>query len=96
MLDRWSGATVTEGSNGGTGTLSDFDGRFLVGVKVTGPVNGMWHYEYAVQNLDNSRGGASFRLPVCPSARVENFGFRDIDLDAANDWTPGFSGGADV
>ncbi|MCB9878220.1 MAG: hypothetical protein H6835_11535 [Planctomycetes bacterium] len=93
MLDRWTGATVTSGSNGGTGTLSDFDGRFYVGVKVTGPTDGMWHYEYAVHNLDNHRGGASFRIPVCPSARVENLGFRDIDQDGANDWSVSFSGG---
>jgi hypothetical protein len=87
ILTRWPGATVTWGSNGGTGTLTDDDGRFYVAVKVSGPVNGLWHYEYVVQNLDNHRGGASFRLPVCSSARVTNLGFRDIDQNVLNDWT---------
>lgn len=93
ILNQWAGATVTTGSNGGTNTYVDDDGRFNVAVKVTGPQNGFWHYEYIVQNLDNSRGGASFRVPVCPTARVQNLGFRDIDQDSLNDWTTSVSGG---
>jgi hypothetical protein len=81
VLNQWQGATVNEGGNGAD------DGRFAVGVKVTGPINGLWHYEYAVHNLDNSRGGASLRVPVDVGATVANFGFRDIDADALNQWT---------
>lgn len=87
VLERWAGATSTLGGNG-----SD-DGRFRVAVKVTGPVNGMWHYEYAVQNVDNDRGGASLRIPVCANARVENMGFRDIDQDSLNEWAINRQGG---
>jgi hypothetical protein len=87
VLNRWSGATITEGRNG----LDD--GHFVVGVKVTGPVNGLWHYEYAVHNQDNHRGGASFKLPVCATARVLSIGFRDLDTDPLNDWTSSRSGG---
>ena len=94
ILHRWTGATIGEGSNGGTGTLADFDGRFQVAVKVTGPVDGFWHYEYAVLNIDNHGGGASFSLPVCPTARVQNIGFRDIDQNPLNDWTSTVAGGA--
>lgn len=87
VLTRWPGATLNYGGNG-----SD-DGRFLVAVKVTGPTNGMWHYEYAVQNVDNDRGGASFRIPVCANARVDNIGFRDIDQNPLNEWTATRQGG---
>jgi hypothetical protein len=80
VLTRWSGATTAIGGNG-----SD-DGRFMVGCKVTGPVDGFWHYEFAVHNLDNHSGGAAFRVPVCASARVANAGFRDIDRDTTNEW----------
>jgi hypothetical protein len=93
ILHRWTGATFGTGSNGGTATNADFDGRFEVAVKVTGPVNGFWHYEYAVLNIDNAGGGATFRLPVCPTARVQNIGFRDIDSNPLNDWTSSVSGG---
>ena len=81
VLTRWPGATWHTGGNGND------DGRFLVAVVVTGPVAGMWHYEYAVHNLDNSRGGASFRIPLAPGAIVQNAGFRDIDHDPLDDWT---------
>lgn len=94
VLTRWTGATISTGTNGGTGTLNDADGRFQVAVKVTGPVDGFWHYEYAVMNLDNHRGGASFSLPVCNGGRVQNIGFRDIDQDPLNDWTSTFASGS--
>ena len=81
LLTRWPGAQLDTAGNGND------DGRFLVASKVTGPVNGRWHYEYAVHNLDNSRGGATFRLPVCSTGAVENLGFRDIDQNLLNDWT---------
>ncbi|MEZ6038031.1 MAG: hypothetical protein R3F29_11150 [Planctomycetota bacterium] len=87
VLTRWTGATTSLGGNGND------DGRFLVAVKVTGPVNGMWHYEYAVHNLDNHRGGASLRIPVCTDARIENIGFHDIDHDPLSDWQIARSGG---
>ncbi|MBX3464295.1 MAG: hypothetical protein KF830_14080 [Planctomycetes bacterium] len=93
ILTRWSGSTMAIGQNGGGNWNNTFDGRFAVAVKVTGPTNGLWHYEYAVHNIDNAGGGASFRLPVCPSARVLNLGFRDIDKNPLNDWTATVSGG---
>ncbi len=80
VLSRWTGATTAIGGNG------QDDGRFMVGCKVTGPVNGFWHYEIAVHNLDHASGGAAVRIPACPAARVQNIGFRDIDQNAANDW----------
>ena len=81
IVAQWPGATSHSGGNGNN------DGQFAVAVKVTGPVAGMWHYEYAVQNLDNNRGGATFRIPVAPGAVVQSAGFRDIDTDPLNDWT---------
>ncbi|GAB4146625.1 MAG: hypothetical protein Fur0037_14700 [Planctomycetota bacterium] len=86
-LQWWTGATYSLGGNG------QDDGRFAVAVKVTGPSNGLWHYEYAVHNIDNSRGGASFRLPICGAARVFQTGFKDIDSDPLNQWTVSRAGG---
>lgn len=80
VLNQWQGANVSLGGNGND------DGRFAVGVVVTGPTNGIYHYEYAVHNVDNHRGGASFRLPLPPGANVTNAGFRDIDTNALNEW----------
>jgi len=80
ILSRWNGATVNSATNG-----TD-DGRIFVASKVT-PLGGSFHYEYAVHNVDASRGVASFRIPVDPAGVVSAFGFRDIDADSLNNWT---------
>jgi hypothetical protein len=87
VLQRWSGAQITSNRNG-----TD-DGRYYVAVKVTGPVRGLWHYEYAVHNRDNRRGLGALRIPVCSAARVENLGFHDVDSDPLNQWTPSVANG---
>ncbi|MGB3968388.1 MAG: hypothetical protein WBO45_16755 [Planctomycetota bacterium] len=81
VLQRWTGATINSAANGPD------DGRYYVAVKVTGPVNGLYHYEYAVHNRDNKRGMGAFRVPVCAQAQVVNFGFHDFDRNAITDWT---------
>ncbi|MEZ5980319.1 MAG: hypothetical protein R3F34_19200 [Planctomycetota bacterium] len=87
ILESWDGATVTSASNAGD------DGRVYVAVKVTGPNQGKWHYEYALHNRDNSRAISEFRVPICPSAAISGLGFRDIDDDANNQWTSSVLGG---
>ena len=81
VLEQWQGATVSQASNGTE------EGSFFVAVSVTGPTAGLYHYEYAVHNFDNSRAGARLRVPVCPSSTVTNIGFRDIDGIALTDWS---------
>jgi len=81
VLERWRGASVTSATNG-----SD-DGRVYVAVKTKSLGGGMVRYEYAVHNRDNGRGISSIRIPVAPNASVTNVNFRDLDTDAANDWS---------
>jgi len=52
------------------------DGLFFVAYKVTGPTAGMWHYEYAVFNMDLDRAIQSFEV-VYPGfvAILNNVGF---------------------
>lgn len=83
ILQHWQGATLSMAGNGND------DGRFAVAVVVTPLAGGMFHYEYAVHNIDNNRGGASFRVPVTPGAVTTNFGFRDIDANPLNQWSAG-------
>jgi len=49
------------------------DGIFFVGSKVTGPDNGVWHYEYAIYNENLDRSIQSFSVPVL--ANISNTGF---------------------
>jgi hypothetical protein len=81
ILQHWTGATLNSARNGND------NGTFYVAVKVTPLGGGNYHYEWAVHNADNSRGAATFRVPVDPAAVVTNVGFRDIDTNALNDWT---------
>ena len=86
VLNRWTGATVTSATNGSS------DGRVYVAVKVTGPVNGLYHYEYALHNRDNHRQVADLRLPICAGTEILNPGFKDVDFVGSNDWTPSIQG----
>lgn len=82
VLTQWPGAVLNTGGNG------QDDGRFIVASKITGPdMMGMYRYEYAVHNVDNHRGAATFRVPMPANAVVENINTHDVDSDAANDWT---------
>jgi hypothetical protein len=81
VLTRWTGANWDLAGNGVD------DGRFLVASKITSPATGSWHYEYAVQNVDNSRAGATIRVPLDAAATITGVGFRDVDGNALNDWT---------
>jgi hypothetical protein len=81
ILTRWTGASVNSASNGND------DGRFFVGSKVTPLGGNNFRYDYAVHNVDNSRAGASFRVPLPAGSTATNFYFRDIDDNALNQWT---------
>ncbi len=81
------------------------DGRFILACKVSGPVAGLYTYEYALQNLNSHRcaGSVVVPLPATHNA-LGSVGFHDVDAPgepnflatpanpASDDWTP--SGGA--
>jgi hypothetical protein len=60
-------------------TLTDVqvpdEGLFIVGSKATSLGGGMWHYEYAVLNLNSDRSGGTFSVPVPAGASVTNIEF---------------------
>lgn len=81
VLTKWPGSSLTSARNG------DDDGHFFVAVKVTPLPGGMHHFEYAVHNFDNARGGATLRIPCCPTTAVANITFRDPNGNPLDDWT---------
>ncbi len=54
----WTGATISNRLEPDPGN----DGIFLVGYKVTGPSNGIYHYEYAIYNENLDRAIQSFEV----------------------------------
>ncbi|MBK7641896.1 MAG: hypothetical protein IPJ19_02425 [Planctomycetes bacterium] len=80
------------------------EGLFLVGAKATDLGAGLYHYEYAVHNMNSKLAGGSFAVPVPPGATITNIGFHDITYrngdglngvnQTATDWPAQVSGGA--
>ncbi|MCZ6735532.1 MAG: hypothetical protein O7C65_07070 [Planctomycetota bacterium] len=54
------------------------DGRFILGYKATDLGGGIWHYEYALQNLNSDRSGQSFSVSIPACVTVTNEGFHDV------------------
>jgi len=50
------------------------DGKFFVGYKVTNPSPNLWHYEYAIFNMNLDRAIQSFSVPVVDTT-PSNIGF---------------------
>jgi hypothetical protein len=69
-INAWTGATINpiEPDPGN-------DGRAFIAWKVTGPVGGVWHYEYALYNMNLDRGIQSFSVPLGGLITVSNLGF---------------------
>lgn len=77
----------------------DFDGRMILGTRVTDNGNGTWHYEYAVFNLNSDRSGGSFIVPVPECTTITNIGFHDVSYHSGEpydgtDWTATRADGA--
>ena len=66
----WTGATMNqiEPDPGN-------DGIWFMGYKVTNPVAGVWHYEYALYNENLDRAIQSFSVPFGPGVNISNIGF---------------------
>jgi hypothetical protein len=54
------------------------DGLLVLCWRVTPLAAGMWHYEYALYNMNADRDVGSFSLPVPPGVVVANVGFHDV------------------
>jgi hypothetical protein len=69
-IKAWTGATVNqlEPDPGN-------DGFWFMGYKVTNPSAGVWHYEYALYNMNLDRAVQSFSVPVAIGANISNIGF---------------------
>ena len=54
------------------------DGRVVVGHRVTPLGGNLWHYEYAVFNMNSDLSIGGFSVPV-GTANISNIGFHDVD-----------------
>jgi hypothetical protein len=88
-VNAWTGATINpiEPEPG-------VDGRAFIAYKVTGPVAGVWRYEYALYNMNLDRAIQSFSVPVGFGITLSNVGFHAPPNHPgfANDGTQGGAG----
>jgi hypothetical protein len=88
-INAWTGATIVpiEPEPG-------VDGRAFIAYKVTGPVSGVWHYEYVIYNQNLDRSVQSFSLPLGCGTTLSNLGFHAPQNGPgfANDGTQGNAG----
>ena len=77
-------------------TVSDLfvqnEGRVLVGSTAIALGNGVYQYEYAVQNMNSDRSIDSITIPIEPGSSVYEFEFNDVDYHSGSpidgtDWT---------
>jgi outer membrane biosynthesis protein TonB len=88
-INAWTGATINT-----IEPVPGTDGRAFIACKVTGPVAGVWHYEYAINNQNLDRGIQSFSVPLGSGITVSNLGFHAPlnHLGIADDGTSGNAG----
>ena len=55
------------------------EGRFHVAYLVTDNLDGTWHYEYAVHNMNSHLSAGSFTVPTAGGAAITGVGFHDVD-----------------
>src|SRR5436189_4040067 len=87
-INAWTGAGINP-----IEPVPGVDGRAFITYKVTGPVAGVYHYEYAIYNQNLDRAIQSFSLPI-GNGSLSNLGFHaPINHPGiANDGTQGNAG----
>jgi hypothetical protein len=80
------------------------EGLFVLAHEVTNLGGGVWHYEYALYDMNSDRSARSFSIPIAAGVHVSNAGFHDVDYhdgdgpgDAdfdGTDWPAALTGGS--
>jgi hypothetical protein len=61
--------------------------RFHVGRRVTDLGGGVWHYEYAVHNLNSDRAARAFEIEMPGTVHFINVGFKDVDAHSGEPYS---------
>lgn len=69
------------------------DGLLILAARATHLGNGLWQYEYAIQNLNSDRSAGSFSVPAPTSKNITDLGFHDVPYHSGEpydgtDWPP--------
>ena len=78
-IDAWTGTTKTFIAQ--ELPVREFlspDGRCVLAAKATQLSENLWHYEYALLNIDMDRQVGSFSIPIAPGTTVSNVEFQSV------------------
>ena len=62
--------------------------RFEVARRVTNPSPGIWHFEYALRNMNSDRSAQAFQVDFADGTLFTNIGFKDIDHHSGEPYSP--------
>lgn len=68
----------------GAAPALDTTGRAILSAKATDLGGGVWHYEYALYNMNSDRAFDGFSIPVSASLNVTNIGFHDVNYHSGD------------
>lgn len=78
-INKWTGSTrTTIAEELPVDELTSPDGRCILAAKPSELGGGMWHYEFALLNVDMHRKVKSFSIPILADATPENIGFSAV------------------
>lgn len=67
-----------------TSVVLPSNGTYILASRAIFLGSGQWRYEYAIQNVNASRGAASFSVPIPSGTQVTNIGFHDVDYHSGD------------
>lgn len=62
----------------------DTTGRAIMSAKATDLGGGVWHYEYAIYNMNSDRAFDGVSIPASASLNVTNIGFHDVNYHSGD------------
>lgn len=63
------------------------DGLYILAAKATHLGDGLWNYEYALQNLNSDRSVGSFSIPTNKTTDLQDIGFHDVDYHSGEPYS---------
>jgi hypothetical protein len=81
----------TISANQASATIATNEGHYTVAVKVIDLGNGLYRYNYAIENYDFDPRFNQFNIPVSDSSLITDMVFADPDDDNLNDWNFNFA-----
>ncbi|MFT4541881.1 MAG: hypothetical protein ACI841_002242 [Planctomycetota bacterium] len=62
-------------------------GHYVLGYNATSLGEGLWRYEYALQNINSDQAVSSFSIPIACGVQLSDIYFHDVDGHSGSPWS---------